>query len=697
MTASSAPPSRRPCRSQRRPVGTVLSPLILAAGMAAATAPLRAEAPPAADFTNLDLEELMAVDVVEVSSVSRQTRPLVETAAAAFVVGAEDIRRSGATSIPEVLRMVPGVEVARIDANKWAVSIRGFNGRFADKLLVMIDGMSVYTPFFCNVFWDVQDVPLDDIARIEVVRGPGGSVWGANAVNGVINIITRRAEETQGALVSTVAGCTPFGSATARYGGRIGAETFYRGYVKGLAHGDGASAAGSGVAAADAWDQRQAGFRMDTKSAAGDPLSVSGQIYGGNYGTTGITAPLLTPPYAMTFDDVGDVSGVNLRGSWVHELSKRSAIETRAFYRRDNRKEQGLIFNLDTVDLDVHHQYRGLRGQTLATGVGYRFVDNRLDGTFPLSFAPERRRDHLFSAFIQDEISLLPDRLRLTLGTKIEHNASTGVEIQPSARAIWTPNRRHALWAAASRAVRTPTIAEDDVRLNVQTMPPGAPGNPFPAPVLIRLVGDSDLDAEELYALEAGYRVSPTSTLSLDAATFLNIYGRLRTFSAATPGFEAEPLPPHGLVPFVATNAGKGTSHGVEAAARWSPRPWWRLDFAYSYLDLDLEDGGALGVLDQVDGASPSHQLSLRSLVDLGGGWELDLWPRYVADLPSIGVDSYVDLDARLGWRPADGVELSLIGQNLFDGRRQEFEAEFLSMTPTRVERAVFARLSVRF
>ncbi len=429
----------------------------------------------------------MNVDVVEVSSVTRQTRPLAETAAAAFVIGAEDIRRSGATSIPEVLRMVPGVEVARIDANKWAVTIRGFNGRFADKLLVMIDGMSVYTPFFCNVFWDVQDVPLEDIARIEVIRGPGGSIWGANAVNGVINIITKRAEETQGALVSTAAGSPPFAAATARYGGKVGADTFYRGYVKGMTHGDSGRPEGRDIAAADAWERKQAGFRADTKTAVGDPITISGQLYRGNYGTTGITAPLLTPPYALTFDDVGDVSGVNLLGNWQHELTERSAIETRAFYRRDNRKEQGLIFNLDTVDLDVHHQYRGLRRQTLSTGVGYRFINNRLDGTFALSFEPQQRQDHLFSAFVQDEISLIPERLRLTLGAKLEHNASTGVEVQPSARAIWTPNRQHALWAAASRAVRTPTIAEDDVRLNVQTMPPGAPGNPFPAPVLVRL------------------------------------------------------------------------------------------------------------------------------------------------------------------------------------------------------------------
>jgi iron complex outermembrane receptor protein len=699
--AVAAPPRKPPDvpdRAARLTRGAWPRVLLIVGGLSAGTlpTPATADAVPAGSFSELSLEQLMEVDVVEVSSVGRQTRPLTETAAAAFVISSDDIRRSGATNIPEALRLAPGVEVARVDANKWAVSIRGFNGRFADKLLVMIDGMSVYTPFFCNVFWDVQDVPLDDIARIEVIRGPGGSVWGANAVNGVINIITKRARDTQGVLVSTIGGSAPAGSAAARYGGRAGAETFYRGYVKGLAQGDSASPAGGGMAAADAWEQRQAGFRVDTKTAASDPITVSGQLYRGNYGTTGITAPRLTPPYAVSFDDVGDVSGVNLRVNWEHALSERSAIETRAFYRHDKRQEQGLIFDLDTVDIDVHHQYRGLRRQALSSGFGYRFIDNRLDGTFPLSFAPQRRRDHLFSAFVQDEISLVRDRLRLTLGTKVEHNASTGVEVQPSARTIWTPNRRNALWAAASRAVRTPTIAEDDVRLNVQTMPPGAPGNPFPAPVLIRLVGDSDLDAEELYALEAGYRISPASTLSVDIAAFLNIYDRLRTFSAATPGAEAEP-PPHGVVPFVATNAGKGTSHGLEAAARWTPTPPWNLQLAYTYLDLDLEDGGALGILDRVNGASPSHQLSLRSLADLGDGWELDLWPRYVAELPSIGVGSYVDLTARLGWRPRKGVDLSLIGQNLFDNRRREFAPEFLSMTPTQVQRALFARLTVGF
>ncbi len=673
-------------------VSLVFAALVAVVPLAAA----RAEPPPEADFAALSLEELMDVDVVEVTSLTLRSQTLAETAAAAFVISESDIRRSGATSIPELLRMVPGVEVAQIDANKWAVSMRGFNGRFGNKLLVMIDGMTVYTPYFSNVFWDVEDVPLAMIERIEVIRGPGGSIWGANAVNGVVNIITKRAEDTQGVLLSGGGGTELRAFSTARYGGRIGERSFYRDYAKVSAYDD-AGRTEDGQAAADGWNQKQAGFRFDTETSTGDPISLSGRLYEGDNGTTGITVPVLTPPYALRFDDTGQVSGASLQGSGRHTLSATSAVDALGYYQRTNRKEQGLIFNLDTIDLDVHQHYDGLSGHALTGGIGYRFIRNRLDGTFALSFSPKERVNHLFSAFLQDEMSLIPDRLRLTVGAKVENNDSTGFEIQPSARIIWTPNRRHSLWAAASRAVRTPTIAEEDVRLNVATLPPGAPGNPGPAPVLISLFGDRDLGAEELYALEAGYRVSPNNTLALDIAAFVNIYDNLRTFTAATPRFETDPPPAHGLAPFFASNDAKGTAHGFEAAARWDAAPWLRLNLAYTYLDLDLQDRGDLGILDQAQGSSPQHQVSLRAMADLGGGWQLDLWPRYVDNLSSLGVESYFDLDARIAWRPNDRVEFAIVGQNLLDSRRKEFVPEFLSLTPTQVERGVYAKLTLTF
>jgi iron complex outermembrane receptor protein len=482
----------------------------------------------------------------------------------------------------------------------------------------MIDGMSVYMPFSCNVFWDTQDLPLDDIARIEVIRGPGGAIWGANAVNGVINVITKHARDTQGTLVSLAAGSRPGATGTARYGGRIGEQTFYRAFVRGLAQGDSGRANGGDVTAADGWSQKQSGFRLDTRTAVGDPITVSGLLYRGNYGTTGITAPALSDPYFVRFDDTGDFSGASLLGNWQHELSKHSALETRAFYRRDNRKEQGLIFNLDTFDVDVFQRYTGFRGHELSTGVGYRFIDNSIDGTFALSVDPEQRQDHLFSAFVQDEVSLVPDQLRLTLGAKLEHNASTGFEIQPSVRTIWTPSSRHAVWAAASRAVRTPTIADDDATLNSQVLPPSSSSGPLP--VLIQILGDRGVEPIEVYALESGYRVQPIEDVSLDFAAFLNVYDNLRSFSAGSPRYEAEPVPGYFVLPFTAGSASKGTSHGVEAAARWSAKPWWRLDLAYTYVELDLQDPGDLEGQKAIQGTSPRHQASLRSTMDLGSG-----------------------------------------------------------------------------
>jgi iron complex outermembrane receptor protein len=291
----------------------------------------------------------------------------------------------------------------------------------------------------------------------------------------------------------------------------------------------------------------------------------------------------------------------------------------------------------------------------------------------------------------------VPDRLRLTLGAKLEHNAATAFEIQPSVRTIWTPTQRQAVWAAASRAVRTPTIADDDAILNSRVLPPGSPDNPAPVPVLVQINGNRDVEPIELYALETGYRIQPTETLSFDFAAFLNIYDKLRSFSAGPARYEADPPPGYFLVPFTAGNASKGTSHGLEAAARWTTTPWWRLDLAYTYLELDLQDPGDLEGQKAIQGTSPRHQASLRSTMDLGSGWELDLWPRYVADLESNGVDSYVDLDARLGWRPAPGVDLSLVGQNLLGGPNQGFTPELLPMTPTQAARTAYGRLTVRF
>ena len=643
----------------------------------------------ATELATLDIEDLMNIKVV---SVAKKEQKLSETAAAVFIITGDDIRRSGATTIPEALRLAPGVDVARLDANRWAISIRGFNDRFSNKLLVMIDGRTVYTPLFSGVYWDVQDVVLADVERIEVIRGPGATLWGANAVNGVVNVITKSAQATPGLLVSGGGGTEERMLTTVRYGGQIGNAAHYRTYLKYADH-DHFDLA-SGKEANDDWDQLRGGFRIDWEQSDVNTLTVQGDLYDGSSGVTE-TPPLLVPPFADRIDDNTDVSGGMLLARWSHIVSETSDMDVQAYYDRTRRDTPLLNERRSTVDVDLQHRFALLARQEVIWGLGYRYTEDDITSSRVFAVDPSSRDMHLPSAFLQDEISCLGDTVRVTIGSKFEHNDYTGFEVQPSVRGVWEAAERQTWWAAVSRAVRTPSRAERDFEITRETLMPGALGAGSP-PALVRLLGDDDFGSEELIAYELGYRAQPIDTLSFDVATFFNDYSDLRTLETGTAFPEERPLPPHLVVPLTADNRMKGQSYGVEVASEWRARPWWHLKGAYTYLNMQLTLGNNSTDTrsEAAEGESPQHQFSLRSSMDLPGNVELDGWLRYVDRLSSLDVDSYMTLDVRVAWRASETLELAVVGQNLLDDRHPESSASIIGGIPSEVERGVYATLT---
>ncbi|MEC4889918.1 MAG: TonB-dependent receptor [Nitrospira sp.] len=666
--------------------------MVVVLGLAALLRPLPILAanivPPAADqvdLAELSLEELMDLPV---TSVSKREQPFSQSAAALFVLTQEDIRRSGATSIPEALRMVPGLQVAKIDSNKWAISARGFNGRFANKLLVLIDGRTVYTPTFAGVYWDVQDTLLEDIERIEVIRGPGATLWGSNAVNGVINVITKKAKDTQGGLFVGGAGTEERGFTGMRYGAALSDDTHLRVYGKFFARDD--QATRTGDPATDRWQQGRAGMRMDHTANNGDAFTLQGDYYSERY-RENTTLPILTTPFTQAFDFKALATGGNLLGRWTHKISPTSGLILQAYYDRLELDNGRQWIKTDTADINFqHHAALGVR-QNVIWGLGYRFVNNLTDNSSDLlgsSYNPKTRFFSLWSGFIQDDITLIPQQVTLTLGTKVEHNDFTGFVVQPSIKLRWTPTERQTVWTAVSRAIRTPSVAEDDVRVN----------QPTGRSPLVAVMGDRGFGNEQMMAYEAGYRNQITPALSLDLATFYNNYKDLRTFEPGPTFTETAPAPSHTVLPLNVSNKLRAETYGIEASLEWRPVEWWRIQPSYTYLYMHLytdrsNDTGA----GNATGENPAHQISLRSLMSLPHRTEFDLWARYVDRLPGIQIPSYVTLDARLGWKPTARMEISLVGQNLLDPHRPEFRERIVSFTPTEIQRGVYGKVTWRW
>jgi iron complex outermembrane receptor protein len=659
--------------------------------------PARAAEPRAAtssgekvDVMEMDLEALMKI---QVTSVSKRPEKLSDAAAAIYVITSEDIRRSGVTSIPEALRLAPGLEVARQDSHTWAISSRGFNDEFANQLLVLIDGRSVYTPLFAGVYWDVQDLALEDLERIEVIRGPGASLWGANAVNGVINITTKKAKDTQGLLVTGGAGNEERGFGTVRYGGQAGEHVFYRVYGKYLNRDD--SALPDGSDANDSWFMWRGGGRVDWEPTDQNLLTLQGDIYTGELNQT-VTVPLLTPPYSQDLRDKVQVSGGNVLGRWNRQFSEDSDLTFKVYYDRTERDR--VVFNerRETVDLDLQHHFKIGDRQDIVLGLGYNLTWDHLRNSFTVQFDPTERTDSLYSAFAQDEIEVIREKLHLTLGAKVEHNDYTGWEFQPNARLAWTITKKQTAWFAASRAISTPSRAEDDIRINRQVLPPGVAG---PLPALVSQFGSRNMDSKELIALELGYRVQPHERVTLDLASFYNFYDRQRSLEPGAPFVEPAPAPVHAVIPFTIDNLIKGEVFGGELASSFQVTDWWRLRVnctAWS-IQLHKKAGSNDPVLEGAEDDSPNYQVGVRSLMDLPKHVELDVGFRYVDALQNRDVPSYTAFDARLGWRPNKNWEFSIVAQNIFDPQHKEFAPSYIQTQTTEVQRSFFGKITFRF
>ena len=590
-------------------------PIALALG-----APTLAWAQSVADksIADLTLEDLLNI---KVTTASRKSQALSDVPAAVFVITGEDIQRSGATSIPDVLRLAPGVEVAKIANNKWAVSIRGFNSRFANKLLVLMDGRSVYSPLFSGLFWEAEDTLLEDVDRIEVIRGPGAAMWGANAVNGVINIITKKPRDTQGGLLTATAGNQEGAGTALRYGGSIDDRTHYRVFVK--AFDRKASTGADGQPAHDTWRANRVGYRLDRESTNGSRSTLIAEAYDSNAGDQ-LIMPTVQAPYVDFHATTQKNSGFSLLGRTEQLLDNGSEWSLRGSFANTRLDVAGFRESRNTLDLDFQYRLYPTPLHDLMWGWNYRHTSDELTPTFTLEAAPARRRLGFVGIFVQDDVTLLPNTLKATLGARLEQRTSGKLEAQPNLRLLWIMNPTQSLWASASRAVRTPSRGELDVTARLAAIPPFSEANPSPFPILIQtapgnLTGFGD---ERLDAIELGYRQELAPNLSLDATLFANRYTDLRGGPPPSlPMPVGFPVPSYLAMPIVIDNSASANTHGLEASAEWRPLSWWRLQGGLSLFHASISwPSGDLSYVNN----SPTRQVSLRSSMNLAGGRQFD-------------------------------------------------------------------------
>ncbi|WP_461536908.1 TonB-dependent receptor plug domain-containing protein [Spongorhabdus nitratireducens] len=701
-------------------------PSLLAASIALATA-VQAETADD-DFFEYSLQELIALDIPDVTSVSRKQQRQMDSAAAIYVVTDEDIRRSGVTTIPDALRMVPGLQVAKLNANTWSVSSRGFNYVFANKLLVLIDGRTIYSPMFSGVNWDVQDTMLEDIDRIEVIRGPGAALWGSNAVNGVINIITKKAADTQGSLISAGGGSEEKAFGAYRYGGTFGSdrtEGFYRVYVKTFNRDGNANADGSD--ARDDWKMDRAGFKAEWKTDDDTSWSFQGDIYEGT-----------TRPALMIFDENQPAKGVqtftdqdrdqkggNLIGNWKFAPSDTSDYSIRAVYDNYQNFDYRITEKRDTFEIEFQHYAKLWGSHDLVWGLSYRGTwyevsDMRHITLYDKNKMDKHRFDQLYSAFIQDDITLTPD-WTLTLSSRLEHNDYTGYEFQPNARIAWKATENRTFWAAVSRAVKTPSVSEHAVETKGITF---YRVGTLPIPTMFSIKGNDDVKSEKLTAFELGYRELFADNLRIDITGFYNEYKDLIQYigsnqcvfnnaiafpypDTANPPLTVtactnNPLNPAYLdFPTTFNNNLEAKTYGLEFAADWQVNEWWKLQVNYSWLQVDAKrpKNGTIPQENEnlIEDLSAHNVANLRSSMNLPNGWYFDAWVRYIDNLKNARVKANTALDLRIAKQINENIEVSLVGQNIFENRRQEFTESFTGIVPTQIEESWYAQIRWQF
>ncbi len=665
------------------------------------------------DFTTFSLEELMNY---EITSASKKQEKAFATPAAVYVISQEDIKRSGVTSIPDILRTVPGLNVAQINANQWAITSRGFNDRFSNKLLVLMDGRTVYTPIYSGVYWHIRDTLLEDIERIEVIRGPGAALWGANAVNGIINIITKKAKDTQGGLAMAGGGNHERGQGALRYGGKIGDSAHYRTYVKYTkrsnydlrSHRD----------AHDDWEAIRSGFRLDWDATGTDAITLQGDLYDSNGGTR---EKVVFPyePYAENRHVDTDDTGWNILGRWDHTFSQSSDMSLQIYYdysRSVSDYLEHFKHAVRTFDVDFQHRFGLGARHEIIWGLGFRHISTDVSNTSNIIFDPEDRDTRLYSGFVRDEIQLSGESLKLELGAKFEYNTFTHFEVQPNARLMWMPGERKAFWISVSRAVSTPSLVQNDMEaFYTAHLPPGAlySGSPH---VLASIRGSGRFDSEELFAYEIGCRFKPTDNLYIDIAAFYNDYDRLLTYESNAPFYHLS-FNPRSLFlvnPYETDNKLRGETYGIEVAASWQPLQWWQLRFSYTYLQIQLHDIDSTFVLaEEHEGLAPHNQVTLQSTMELPWNLQLNTFFRYVDRLPGRkvdmfgdkaneliskkAVDSYLEMDVCLRWQPVETLEFYLVGRNLLDSAHSEFRAEAFGVPETEVERSIYGKVVWHF
>lgn len=639
-------------------------------------------------FAQMSIQEL--VDL-EVTSASRKSEKLSDVASAIFVLTNDDIRRSGARTIPDALRLVPGVNVGQLDGNQWAVSIRGFNEVFSDKLLVLIDGRSVYTPEFSGVIWPEHDIPLEDIERIEVIRGPGATLWGANAVNGVINIITKSAEKTHGALIAVGGGKEENAYAHLRYGEKV-ADTDYRVYLKGVINDKNHFEAG-GVSG-DYWRSYRGGFRSDTKLSADDKLTLQGDVLYSEAGWDAASPDLVS--IQRQSSESRQYNTQYLLARWARTFSPESEFVLQGYWDRIDRDDILLQTRRNTWDLDSQYRFAPAKGHDVVVGAEYRVYRDDHDDSFLINIDPDSRTVGLYTGFIQDEITLAPNLLKLIAGVKFERSDLSGAEVLPNVRVVTTPNERNTLWASVSRAVRTPSRFNKNGHL-ISTVLPSFAGN---TPAALSINSNSDFDSEELLAYEVGYRTQPLESVSLDIATFYNNYDKLALLEAGgAPSAKIQDGIPYIEVPTIVTNGNNGKVYGGEVALDVRVSNWWRLVGSYSRFNISVDaDSSAndFGIENQ-ESQSSRNQVSLRSQMNLPHQVELDATVRYVSAVQAFDIPDYYAVDAHIGWHVTQDLELSLVGRNLLDNSHIEYASSQVNSVRTNIDRALFARVTYRF